>query len=281
MRLEGRTAVVTGAGSGIGRAAVRLFAAEGATVVAVDRDGPAAAAAATEVGGVAVAGDVADPALWDRVLAAVDPGGLDVAYLNAGVYGYTGPIDELPLDVYRRTIDANITGVVLGTRAVVPALRAAGGGAIVVTASAAAIVAFEPNPLYTLTKQAVGGFVRAVAPSLAGDGISIDAVCPGVVDTPMTVEALGGADPRSAGIPLLDPSTIAAEVLDLVTSEGTGRCRAVRELKGPVDWRFPTWGDLAKSPSEQGVHHSPKSPRRGGDHQSAARAPDDTDHRGA
>lgn len=248
MRLEGRKAVVTGAGSGIGRAAARLFAAEGATVVAVDRDASAADAVATEVGGVAVAGDVADPALWDRVVAvATDLGGLDVAYLNAGVYGYTGPIDELPIDVYHRTIDANITGVVLGTRAVVPALRTAGGGAIVVTASAAAIVAFEPNPLYTLTKQAVGAFVRAAAPSLAGDGISIDAVCPGVVDTPMTVEALGGADPRSAGIPLLDPSTIAAEVLDLATSEGTGRCRAVRELKGPVDWHFPTWSDLAKA----------------------------------
>jgi NAD(P)-dependent dehydrogenase (short-subunit alcohol dehydrogenase family) len=126
-------------------------------------------------------------------------------------------------------------------------MRAAGGGAIVVTASAAAIVAFEGNPLYTLTKQAVGGFVRALAPSLAGDRISIDAVCPGVVDTPMTVEAFGGGDPRGTGIPLIEPAAVAAEALDLATTEGTGRCRAVRELKGPVDWRFPTWSDLARA----------------------------------
>jgi NAD(P)-dependent dehydrogenase (short-subunit alcohol dehydrogenase family) len=250
MRLEGRTAVVTGAGSGIGRATAELFASEGAVVVAVDRDGDAAEATAADVGGgaVAVAGDVADPALWHRVVAtAGERGGLHVAHLNAGVYGYTGPIDELPLDVYRRTIDANIGGVVLGTRAVVPPMRAGGGGAIVVTASAAAVVAFEPNPLYTLTKQAVGGFVRALASGLAADRISLDALCPGVVDTPMTVEALGGADPLPAGIPMLTPAAVAAQALDLALSEGTGRCRVVRELRDPVDWTFPTWGDLASA----------------------------------
>ncbi len=247
-RLEDTSAIVTGAGSGIGRAAARRLAAEGAHVVVVDRDATAGGLVADEIGGIAVVGDVADPSLWDEaVAAAVEHGPLRVAHLNAGVYGYTGPIDELPLELYRTTVDANITGVVLGTRAVVPAMREGGGGAIVVTASAAAVVAFEGNPLYTLTKQAVGGFVRAVAPSLAPAGVTIDAVCPGVVDTPMTVEAMGGGDPVAAGIPLIDPAAVAEEVVDLALSEGTGRCRVVRELKDPVDWTFPTWRDVARA----------------------------------
>lgn len=245
MRLQGKHVVVTGAASGIGRAAASLLAEEGARVVAVDLDPAAVDAVADEVGGLGVAGSVGDPDLWDRVVQAAD--GIDVAYLNAGVYGFNGRIDELPLDIYRRTIEANVDGVVLGTRAVVPVMRAAGGGSIVVTASVAGIVAFEGNPVYTLTKQAVAGFVRAVAPSLVADGISIDAVCPGVVDTPMTVEATGGGSIDTSAMALIAPETIAAVALDLATSEGTGRCRAVRERAEPVDWRFPDWRDLARA----------------------------------
>ncbi len=248
MRLDGKIVVITGAGSGIGQAACRLFAAEGATVLGVDLDAEAVSATVASVGGVAVTGSVADPALWDEVVAAADRlGGLDLAYLNAGMYGFNGPIDELPLDLYQRTIDANIGGVVLGTRAVVPALRARGGGAIVVTASMAGIVAFEPNPIYTLTKQAVAGFVRAVAPSLAADGITIDAVCPGIVDTPMTSFAMGGGNPTDLGIPLISPETIAGAALDLATSEGTGRCRAVQAGAASIDWTFPSFADLARA----------------------------------
>lgn len=247
MDLNDRTVIITGAGSGIGWMACEVFAAAGATVVATDIHQEPANAAAEAVGGIAVAGDVSDPEVWDELVQAAGDR-LGAVYLNAGLYGHNGPIDELPLDVYQRTIDANIGGVVLGTRACVPALRANGGGAIVVTASVAGIVAFDGNPLYTLTKQAVAGFVRALAPSLEPDGISIDAVCPGVVDTPMTTEALGGASADELGIGLIDPTDIARTALELATSEGTGRCRAVRGTGGaPIDWHFPDWVDLAKA----------------------------------
>ena len=247
-RLDGKIAIVTGFGSGIGRAAARRFVAEGATVVGIEFDGAAAAAVAAELDVVSIVGSVDDPATWDQaVAAATDRGGLDVAYLNAGVYGFTGPIDELPVELYRRTVGTNIGGVVLGVRAVVPAMRARGGGAIVATASVAGIVAFAPNPLYTLTKQAVTGFVQAMAPGLVADHITFDAVCPGIVDTPMTVEALDGADPSVLGIAeLISPDTIAEVALDLATSEGTGRCVAVLAHKPPVEWAFPTWPDLMR-----------------------------------
>jgi NAD(P)-dependent dehydrogenase (short-subunit alcohol dehydrogenase family) len=248
-RLTDRIAIVTGAGSGIGRAAVELFAQEGARVVAVDLAADAGRSAAEAAGGVAVAGDVADPELWDRAVAAAEGlGGLDVAFLNAGLYGHSGPIDELPVETYARTVAANIGGVVLGTRAVVPALRARGGGAIVATASVAGIVAFAGNPLYTATKHAVTGFVGAVAPGLAADAITIDAVCPAVVDTPMTEGALGGLDAAALGIELIEPADIARAALSLATTEGTGRCLVVRAGAEPHEWTPPTWADLAAAP---------------------------------
>ena len=241
-RLEDKIAIVTGAGSGIGLAAARRFADEGAHVIGIDvgtidRD--------DLPGLVAVQGSVAEPATWDSAVAAADDaGGLDVVFLNAGLYGFDGPIDELPLDLYERTIAANIGGVVLGTRACVPALRARGGGAIVATASVAGLVPFAPNPLYTLTKHAVAGYVAALAPNLVVDNITVDAVCPGVVDTPMTVGALHGADPASFGFTLIAPETIAGVVLDLATTPGTGRAVAVLPGQEPLTWPFPTWGAL-------------------------------------
>jgi NAD(P)-dependent dehydrogenase (short-subunit alcohol dehydrogenase family) len=226
--LTGKVAVVTGAGSGIGRASAERFAAAGARVVAVDLGADSAAATAHEVEGIAVAGDVSDPDLWLAVRSAADDlGGMDVIHLNAGVYGHTGPIDELPDDVYERVVAANIGGVVLGTRAAVATMRGR-GGSIVATASLAGLVPFPPNPVYTATKHAVTGFVRAMAPTLEPDRITINAVCPGVVDTPMTVGAAGG----------LDPSAIADVVFDLATGGRTGHCMAVWSQGEPVAWSF-------------------------------------------
>jgi NAD(P)-dependent dehydrogenase (short-subunit alcohol dehydrogenase family) len=238
-QLDGKVAAVTGAASGNGRATAEALAAAGAHVVAVDVSETGAGEVAEALGGTAVAGDVSAPDTWAAVIAATDAlGGLDVVHLNAGLYGYTGSIEDLPDDVYERVMAANVGGVVLGTRATVPALRRRGGGAIVATASMAGLVPFAPNPLYTATKHAVTGFVRAMAPTLAADRITINAVCPGIVDTPMTVGAAGGIDPTELGIPLIPPSKIAAIVLDFVARTDTGRCVAIWAESDPVEWQF-------------------------------------------
>lgn len=246
MQLDGKTIIVTGAGSGIGRAAAQLVVERGGRVVAIDVDeeGLAATAESCDVA-ARVVGSVAEVDTWDRAVAATG-GGLDGAYLNAGLFGFSGPIDEYPLDRYQAVIDANITGVVLGTRQCVPLMRSR-GGSIVATASVAGIVAFEGNPVYTLTKQAVTGFVRSIASSLRPDGITINAVCPGVVDTPMTAGALGDVRLAERPIEFITPRRIAETACDLLVTDRTGLCRAVRERGEPVDWHFPDWGDLARA----------------------------------
>ncbi len=238
-RLAGKVALITGANSGIGLAAARLFVAEGASVVGVGFNPERTHQAAEEVGFTPVVGSVDDADSWDRALAAAaELGGLDIAHLNAGRYGYLGPIGDLPLDDYRQTLGANVDGVVLGTRAAVPAMQARGGGAIVVTASTAGLVPSSLNPIYTATKHTVIGFVRAEAQNLVADGITINAVCPSFVDTPLTTAALGGADPAALGVGMIDAADVAAVALDLATSEGTGRCMAMHAGSAPEEWSF-------------------------------------------
>ena len=182
-----RVAIVTGAASGIGRAAVERLVAAGTSVVAVDRDPilwaePLASAVAI------VVGDVADPRTnAAAVQVALDTfGRLDAAVFNAGV-SMSGDLLGLPLEQFDRAIEVNVRAVALGMRAVVPAMRAGGGGGrIVVTASTSGIGG-DPNMwAYNTAKGAVINLVRAAAVDLGADAITVNAVCPGPTETAMT-----------------------------------------------------------------------------------------------
>ena len=136
------------------------------------------------------------PEAWPGIVEAVTArfGGIDLAHLNAGVMTGEADITKLTDDIYRRAVGVNVDGVVFGVRALVPALSARGGGAIVATASLAGLIGFSPDPIYCLTKHAVVGLVRSLVPQLAEHQITINAVCPSIVDTPLIDDM-----PRPAG----------------------------------------------------------------------------------
>jgi NAD(P)-dependent dehydrogenase (short-subunit alcohol dehydrogenase family) len=236
--LEGKIAVVTGGASGIGLASSRRLTSEGATVVVVDANGEGAEKAASDLGGIAVKADVGKVADWTRIVEAAQRlGGIDIAYLNAGVTTGEEDITEVTDEQYRRIMSVNVDGIVLGTRAVVPALVARGGGAVVATSSLAGIVAFGGDPMYTLTKHAVVGFVRAIAPRLALQHITINAICPGLVDTPL-IDGQIRDSLAGAGFPLIAPESVAEAVLGCVLGEETGQAVVVQLGRDAVAYRF-------------------------------------------
>ena len=211
-------ALVTGAASGIGRAIAVRLRAGGYDVTGLD------------IGEL----DVSDPAAWARVAAGVDP--LDVACLNAGVVTGTGSIVELTDEQYDRIVGANVGGTVFGVRALLPALEAA-GGRVVVTASLAGLISMPNDPIYAGTKHFLIGFVRSVAPQLAERGVSINAVCPGIVDTPL-LGSDGRAALEAAGFPLLSPEDVAAAVATVLEADGTGEAWVVQPGRAPERYRF-------------------------------------------
>jgi len=191
-QLDGKVALVTGAGSGIGRATAMLLAAEGAAVVATDINADAVGTTVDEIrasGGRAVAftGDVASP---DDVRASVELavatfGGLHLAVNNAGIVGPLGRPEDIDIDAYRRVIDVNLNSVFYGLKFEIPAIRASGGGAIVNTSSVAGLAGLDNALGYTTTKHGVVGMTKSAALAYASEGIRINTVNPGYVDTPL------------------------------------------------------------------------------------------------
>jgi NAD(P)-dependent dehydrogenase (short-subunit alcohol dehydrogenase family) len=190
--LGGRSAIVTGGASGIGRATAIRLAELGAHVVVTDVNEAGGAAVAAEIDGAFGVLDVGDPDAWSRVVTVFGP--FDIAFLNAGISTNHGlppehglPVVEMTDQAYRRIMSVNVDGVVYGTRAVLPGMIERGAGDIVVTASMAGLGPIAFDPVYGLTKHAVVGFVRSMAAAFeqAPDGpdIHISAICPGFTDT--------------------------------------------------------------------------------------------------
>ncbi|MGE5272554.1 MAG: SDR family NAD(P)-dependent oxidoreductase [Verrucomicrobiota bacterium] len=209
-----RSALVTGGASGIGAATVAALEAEGCDVLSLD---------------IANGFDAGDAASWAEI------GAVDFAFLNAGVATGVGEIAELDDERYRRAVGANVDGVVFGARRMAQVMEP--GSAIVATASLAGLVPLPPDPIYTLTKHAVVGFVRAAAPQLAERGITINTVCPGFADTPIV-------DPElrewvaAQSIPLLSAEEVAEAALAAARSGETGRTWVVQPGRAPVVYEF-------------------------------------------
>ncbi len=188
MRLAGKVAVVTGGGSGIGRAAALLFAREGARVCLVDRDAAAAQAVATEIGAAAMVrvGDVAAPgqAAADAAAVLAAWGRIDVLLTAAG-FSSGGTALSITLEDWDAVLRGNVTGTFLWARAVLPAMQAQRGGSIVTVASQLARAGGRNNVAYITAKGAILSLTKTMALDFAADGIRVNALLPGAIETPM------------------------------------------------------------------------------------------------
>lgn len=208
------TALVTGSAGGIGSAIVRKLTSEGFEVKELDL-----------VHGF----DVTDADAWEQV------GSVELACLNAGVVTGSDDIAALTDEQYRRAVAVNVDGVVFGVRRLDRVMPK--GSTIVVTASLAGLTAIEDDPIYGLTKHAVVGFVRSVAPQLAEREIRIQAVCPGWADTGLTTSEFR-QELTDRGFRLLRPEDVAEGVWAAYRSEGTGEAWVVQPGREPLLYEF-------------------------------------------
>ena len=231
-RLEGRVAVVTGGGGGIGLATVRRLALEGATVVVADVDAAAGKSSAADVGGLFVQTDVSNPVEVEQLYRAAHDayGRIDVAFNNAGI---SPPDDdsilETDLDAWRRVQEVNLTSVYLCCKAAIPILLEHGGGSIINTASFVALVGAATSQIsYTASKGGVLAMSRELGVQFARQSIRVNALCPGPVNTPLLRELFAKDAERAARrlvhVPMgrfAEPEEIAAAACFLASDDAS------------------------------------------------------------
>lgn len=191
MRLEGKLGLVTAAASGMGRAGALRFAREGAAVAVVDLDGDAASAVVKEIEGgggraIAIAADLTKDDEARAIVTQTERefGGLDFVWNHVG---HPGPslLEGVDWGEVERTLDLNIRSVMVTTEVAIPLMRVRGGGSLLFTSSVSGLVGSRQSPIYSVAKFGVVGFVKAMAIRLAPEGIRVNALCPGPIDTPM------------------------------------------------------------------------------------------------
>ena len=250
-RLLDRVAGVTGGGSGIGLATARRLAGEAARVAVVDLDGETGKAAADEIGGLFIQADVTSEddvaAMYDATLGAF--GRIDIAFNNAGI---SPPDDDSILvtgmDAWRRVQDVNLTSVYLCCKHVIPHMQARGGGSIINTASFVAVMGSATSQIsYSASKGGVLAMSRELGVQFAREGIRVNALCPGPVNTPLLQE-LFAADPERAARRLVhvpmgrfaEPEEIAAAVAFLASDDASFITAATFLVDGGISSAYVT-----------------------------------------
>ena len=250
-RLNGRAAVVTGGASGIGLASVRRLASEGARVVVADLNAEAGKRAAEEVSGLFVPASVTDPDAVERLFAAAydEYGSVDIAFNNAGI---SPPEDDsildTGLDAWRKVQEVNLTSVYLCCKAVIPYMRRQGKGSIINTASFVAVMGAATSQIsYSASKGGVLSMTRELGVQFAREGIRVNALCPGPVNTPLLQELFAKdaerAQRRLVHVPMgrfAEPEEIAAAVAFLASDDSSFMTASTFLVDGGISGAYVT-----------------------------------------